>query len=349
MKKIILTIDYELFLGEKTGTVKNCMIEPTEKLASIIEKNESRMTIFWDILHYYRLLELEKNFSELGKDRNLIEEQILNLASRGHDVQLHLHPHWLDAEYENGKWNFDYKRFKLHNLSDKNNPSDINTIIGCVTFSKRLMEKLIKEVNPEYKVNTFRAGGYLIEPFVTIKEALLINEIKIDSSVCLNSFNSHGDFSFNFRSYPNKTQYKFELTPKDLVTTGSFLEVPITTVRIPALINIFFKLFRRIKYPHLENERIGVGTNEFHKSNGISYFKKIYKYFKPRINQLTTDSNFKERLDYIINKVPNYSTMIIHPKLLNQHTLKTLEKYVSTDKFRFISIQGFRTVVKKLE
>ena len=65
MKKIVLTIDYELFLGEKTGNVKNCMIEPTEKLASILEKNSSRMTVFWDILHYYRLLELEKSFSEL--------------------------------------------------------------------------------------------------------------------------------------------------------------------------------------------------------------------------------------------------------------------------------------------
>ena len=41
------------------------MIEPTKKLASILEKNGSKMTIFWDILHYYRLLELEKNYSEL--------------------------------------------------------------------------------------------------------------------------------------------------------------------------------------------------------------------------------------------------------------------------------------------
>ena len=38
-------------------------------------------------------------------------------------------------------------------------------------------------------------------------------------------------------------------------TTGSFLEIPITTVKIPALINIFFKIFRKIKYPDLESER----------------------------------------------------------------------------------------------
>ena len=117
MKEIILTIDYELFLGKETGSVKECMIEPTEKLALILEKNGSKMTVFWDILHYYRLLELENNYSELKQDRILIEEQILDLARRGHDIQLHLHPHWLDAKYENSKWNFNYERFKLHNLS----------------------------------------------------------------------------------------------------------------------------------------------------------------------------------------------------------------------------------------
>ena len=95
MKKIILTIDYELFLGPKTGNVKDCMIEPTEKLASIIEKNGSRMTVFWDILHYYQLLQLENRYPELKQDKLLIEKQILDLSRRGHDIQLHLHPHWL--------------------------------------------------------------------------------------------------------------------------------------------------------------------------------------------------------------------------------------------------------------
>ena len=139
MKEIVLTIDYELFLGKETGTVRECMIEPTKKLASILDKNESKMTIFWDILHYYRLLELEKIYSELSQDRLLIEEQILDLARRGHDIQLHLHPFWFDAKYENSKWNFNYTRFKLHSLSHENNPNDINTIIGCFSISKRLM------------------------------------------------------------------------------------------------------------------------------------------------------------------------------------------------------------------
>ena len=341
MKKIILTIDYELFLGEQTGTVKNCMIEPTEKLASIIEKNGSKMTVFWDILHYHRLLELENNYPELKRDKLLIEEQILDLTRRGHDIQLHIHPHWLDAKYENGIWNFNYKHFKLHSLSDENNPDDINTIIGCVSFSKKLMEQLVRKESPGHKVNAYRAGGYLIEPFSKIKESLLMNEIKIDSSVCPNSFNDNGIFSFDFRTYPNKTKYSFESSPKDIENTGSFLEIPITTVKILALINLFFKFLRKIKYPDLESERKGSGTGENSKPKGKNTYNKLLSLTHSRFSQLTTDSNFKERFSYLLKRIGEYSTMILHPKLLNRHTLGILEHYVSTNKIRFISIQEF--------
>jgi hypothetical protein len=341
MKNIVLTIDYELFLGGKTGSVHECMIEPTKWLSSILEKNNSKMTIFWDFLHYYRLLELEKKFSELEQDRHVIEKQILDLAKSGHDVQLHLHPHWLDANYEDGKWNFKYERFKLHDLSSDIRNHDINTITGCVSISKKLMEDLIRKVNPDYKVNAFRAGGYLIEPFDKIKDALLMNEIKIDSSVCPGSIRYNENFSFDFRYYPKKTNYNFEITPKDVLTTGQFTEIPITTVRVPAFINIFFTFLRKIKYPNLAEDRKGSGTSEYSKLSRMYIPRKLYSLTQARINQLTTDSSYKERFGYLIRKVSDYSTMIIHPKLLNNHTLNLINDYVSTNKIRFISIQDF--------
>ncbi|HSL87950.1 MAG TPA: hypothetical protein VK870_01465, partial [Ignavibacteriaceae bacterium] len=340
-KDIILTIDYELFLGESTGKVKETMIEPTQKLISILDKNGSKMTVFWDILHYYRLLELEKQYPELKKDKLLIEEQILELARKGHSIQLHLHPHWLDAEYQNNKWTFNYERFKLHNLSVENNPKDINTILGCITITKNLMEDLIRRVNPDYKVTTFRAGGYLIEPFSMLKDALAANEIKIDSSVCPDLVNDNELFSFNFKSYPNKQKYNFEFSPKDIVNTRSFTEIPITTVKIPTLINIYFSFIRRMKYPDLESERKGSGTGDYFKSNRYTDLMKLISLLRPSVRQLTTDSCFKERFSYKLKKIPDYSNMILHPKLLNSHTLRILEDYVSTNKVCFISIKDF--------
>jgi len=342
-KDIILTIDYEIFLGKNTGTVQNCMIEPTKKLASVLENDGSKMTVFWDILHYYRLLELENNFKELRKDRILIEEQILDLARKGHDIQLHLHPHWLDAEYVDCKWKFNYDRFKLHSLWNENNPSDINTIIGCISISKKLIEGLISTVNSSYKTTTFRAGGYLIEPFSEIMNALLKNDIKIDCSVSPNLFYNNRIFSFDFRSYPNSTKYRFESSPKDIEANGSFLEIPITTIRIPSFYNAFFTLLRIIKYPQLENEREGSGVGEYYVSRRFVYIKKLISVFLPSLYQLTTDNNYRERFSYILKKAPNYSTMILHPKLLNTHTLRILDEYVKEKRIRFISVQDFLT------
>jgi GT2 family glycosyltransferase len=341
IKETILTVDYELFLGMKTGSVSECLIEPTQKLASILEKNGSRMTIFWDILHYYRLLELENGYPELKQDRLLIEEQILDLVRRGHDIQLHLHTFWLDAKYENNKWNFNYDRFKLHSLSDENNPKDINTILGCVTISKKMLEETIKIVKPDYKVTTFRAGGYLIEPFDKIKDAFLKNEVKVDSSVCPQLFYDNRIFSFDFRFYPDKPKYNFELTPKDIVKAGNFIEIPITTVKIQVFTHIFLTFIRIIKYPYFESERKGISVNESFEPNRILDYKKLRSFTHFKNCQLTTDNNYKERFSYIFKKVPDYSTMILHPKLLNSHTLGIIDEYVSTNKVRFISIQDF--------
>jgi len=342
MKEIILTIDYELFFGNKTGTVNECMIEPTEKLALILEKNDSKMTVFWDVLHYYRLIQLENKFDQLRKDRTLIENQILSLVEKGHDIQMHLHPHWLDTQFIDGNWDFNYKKFRLHDLSKENNIENINTIIGCVTISKNLMENIIRKINPLYTVRSFRAGGYLIEPFKEIKEALELNKIIIDSSVLTGMYNSNGLFSYNFINYPNQCNYRFEDNLAVINETGKFIEFPIATLKISVFMNLIFTIIRRIKYPNLESKRAGTGLANVNKINKKSNLQKIIDLLtKKRVYQFTTDNNFRERFDYFFRKVPNYSVMILHPKLLNDHTLKLLDEYLSNYKIKFISLYEY--------
>jgi hypothetical protein len=349
MKKFVLTVDYELFLGDVTGTVKECMIEPMSKIASILDKNGSKMTIFWDILHYYKLLELETSFPVLRERRIWIEEQLIDMVRRGHDIQLHLHPHWLDAQYQDNKWHFIYDRFKLHSLSLENDPENINTIIGCVTIAKKLMEATIRQTYPNYKVTTFRAGGYLAEPFSAIKDALSRNDIRIDSSVCPGMHNPHHISSFDYRNYPRSLVYNFKLTPKTISETGEFTEIPISTIPLPIVINIFFKVLRRIRYPYLEKDRKGVGLADSYEDKTTSATMNLFhRLFTININQFTTDSNFKEKFNYLFKKAPSHSTMILHSKLLNNHTLKILDDYISENKFRFISIQEYLNSTRKL-
>jgi len=341
LKQIILTIDYEIFLGEQTGSVQSCMIQPTQKLSEYLSLNNSKMTVFWDILHFYKLLELENKFPKLKNDRIAIQNQIISLAKNGHDIQLHLHPHWLDAKYTEGSWKFTYNRFKLHSLSKTNDRKDINTILGCITISKNLVEKIVGDVDKNFKVFCFRAGGYLIEPFDIIKKALFENNIYIDSSVCPELENDGNIFSYNFKKYPNDTVYRFEKNISKIDKDGKFVEIPIYSIRVPFLIRLYFLLLKRIKYKSIESVKKGSGSSNS-KGKKKSRFQKV-KFFltSKKFQKLTTDNSFKEKYNYILKRAKNNSTQILHPKMLNEHMLNVLNSKLSKNEVKFISIREF--------
>ena len=342
MKTFILTIDYELFLGNETGTVEKCMIEPTFRLCDLLELNNSGMTVFWDILHYYKLRQLENDFPVLRNDRLLVDDQISFLISKGYDIQLHIHPHWLDASYTNGKWNFSYDRFNIHSLSKEDNKNDINTITGCITAGKKLMEEVIKKYYSEYCVTTYRAGGYLIEPFDELKKAFESNGIYIDSSTLPGMYRNDVNNSYRFDNYPDNIFYRFENSPSEVSDKGKFIEIPVKTIKIPVIRNLMFKLIRILRYPALEKERAGTGSGLKTESYKKSLFAKLFSLVsKPLYRELSTDNNFSERFNYMCSKVKSNSTMILHPKLLNSHTFDIIRNKLSGNEIKFISIKDF--------
>lgn len=345
-KNIILAIDYELFLGNVTGDVFSCMIQPTTELANILEVNGSKMTVFWDVLHYYRLIQLENKYKELAHDRKQIEEQILNLVQNGHDVQMHLHPHWLDAVYESNKWVFSYNRFDIHSLDKaEDNENHIDTILGCVTIAKNILEELIIPIKPDYKVTTYRAGGYLVYPFSMLSKAMKMNGIFVDSSICPNLKNYNNQFSYDHTDYPAENFYYFNREPKIRDNQGDFIEIPIKTIRLSALTNLFFTLIRKYKYPLLEENRLGTGAGAEDIRNKKSIGTKIINLlFHSRVFQLSTDNSFKEKISFLLKQSDDYSTMILHPKLLNNHTLSVLNAYTSKNKIIFSSINNYLNI-----
>ncbi len=330
MKNLYLTIDYELFFGSITGSVQECMINPTQKLIEVLEYNNSKMTVFWDILHYKKCLEYADKYSQLKDDANLLYNQVQLLITKGHDVQLHLHPHWLDAVYVGDKWIFPtYEHFSLQSLSN-------SEIEKCVETSISLMKEVISYVKPNYTVNKFRAGAYLIEPFDKLSEVFKKHGIFVDSSVCTGLFSTSTISEYDFRNYPKQQVYKFNNTPKFIDAKGAFTEYPIRSIEIGGFANLYFKFLRRLKYPKLEVGRIGTGVNSTSKiKNKKTLCEKI---FKKNISQLTTDGMFKEKFNYLINKSFDKDVMILHPKLLNQHTLHLLNEKTKSNKIKFKAI-----------
>ena len=147
--KIAFTWDYELFFGEKSGTVQQCMIQPTKDLLDIAERHQAKFTFFPDAGY---LLHAKKQEGALP-DLKMVVEQIKAWDLLGHETGLHIHPHWEDVVYENKEWKHNTSRYKLSDF----NEADVDSII----------HRYFKEVQQliSSPINSFRAGGWCVQPF----------------------------------------------------------------------------------------------------------------------------------------------------------------------------------------
>src|SRR5690554_1974022 len=168
---LILTFDYELF-GDGTGNVFTHIIEPTNTILDLCQKHGIKTTLFFEVLEYLKLKEEWEKSNTMGYTKNpikAIEHQIQQAAKDGHDIQLHIHPQWHNAKYQNGKWELDLSNWRLGNFKGEDNYGIKELISEC----KTALEELIQPVKPEYKCIGLRAGGYNIMPSAEVYSAML--------------------------------------------------------------------------------------------------------------------------------------------------------------------------------
>lgn len=181
MKQMLFTLDYELY-GDGSGDVFKHIIDPTYALLNIANKYDLKFTFFFEVIEYWRLKEEWNRGNRMGYSRNpieAIEKQIQALYSQGHDVQLHLHPQWVNAKYQKGRWNVDLSDWKLGGYLCEGEYSLVNLLIK----GKQAVEELIEPINPEYRCIALRAGGYNIQPSKEIVKAMGYSGIYVDSSI----------------------------------------------------------------------------------------------------------------------------------------------------------------------
>jgi hypothetical protein len=180
MKKLLLTLDYELF-GNGSGNVFKHIIEPTNKILDVVERHGAKLTVFFEVVEFWKLKQEWERGNHMGYDHNpteAIEQQVHDMISRGHDVQLHIHPQWVGAKWEGGAWKVDYNNWRLGSFS-----SEILTIEQLIAKGKRTLEDIIKPSFPNYECVALRAGGYNAQPSQAIVDAMQESGLKYDSSV----------------------------------------------------------------------------------------------------------------------------------------------------------------------
>lgn len=245
-KKIILSFDYELFFGDKSGTVQKTLIEPTNKILDAMEAVGFKGNFFvdWQMLKYIML----ENDTRCQKDYILLKEQLKDIIRRGHRIELHIHPHWVDAKYNgDGTWDFSiFRHYSLNSFTE----DDIQEMF---VEGKNLLTGIAREVDTEYEIIAFRAGGWAIQPFYTLRNAFKAAGIKIDSSTMQGIKITTDYSSCDFLNMPFFIDgyYRFKDSVENPVDDGEFIEVPISSVKLPFLSRVIGKLNRTFFRPVL--------------------------------------------------------------------------------------------------
>jgi hypothetical protein len=304
-KKIILTFDYELFLGKNTGTIINSVIKPTEIILDVLRQNNAKAIFFVDATW---LLFLKKNSPD---DLKTVSEQIKAIIRQGSSVELHLHPQWVKAYKKGESVFFDTDAYyKLHSFSQEE-------IMDIFKSSIDLLESITRQ-----KITCFRAGGFCIEPFEQLKQAFETFKIKYDFSSVPGVYLKNGNsFDFDFTDAPQLPYYSFQDNVKVPVLKGEFTEVPLSTYNN----NPFYRFLNNILL-RLNNDKIsGNGTGIQYELSLIS--RLVSKKLGFSKTFLTLDAMHNNVFKYILRNHFRKTPLIVcisHPKIFSGQSLMNL-------------------------
>lgn len=318
--QIHVSFDYELFFGSASGSVEKCMLEPTERLMDIAAKHHTPFIFFVDAGYLYRL----KNYLHLDAckhDYMGVSEQLRKLVSQGHEIALHIHPHWEDCRFENGAWIIDTTRYKLADFPEQ----EVISIVD--KYHEALTEITGKPCR------SYRAGGWCIQPFAPIKAALIKNGIYTDSTVYYKGYHASAAHAYDFRKAPDLAEWTFQDDPCIPDASGKFTEIAVTPDRIPPL--FYWQLYGKMRSGPGLYRPVGDGK-------WLADRKRVYRHFYSSTDHFACcDGYFASRLKPVMKKTEaqGKARMMIlsHPKSMAPYSFTALDEFIT-----FAKAQGHR-------
>jgi hypothetical protein len=332
-KNILFTFDYELFLGQKSGSAAKCCIEPTNNLIGIFDRYKIKNALFFVDTTYLLRLKENSNFNAQA-DFNKIKDQLQNLIQKGHYVFPHIHPHWLDAEYLSDINQWDLK----NDIRYRFNALNIHERKVLFQQSVQLLYEIIHPVNSTYKIDAYRAGGWCIQPFTDFIPCFEEHNITADFSVLRGAVNTSEKQYFDFSITPSKDIYHFKNNPL-IEENGKFSEYVISVLEIPKVNQFLNKILLKILW-QLKQRSIGDGVGAL-ASGGKSNSEKN-KLMEMVSLELLTDFRLPLYLKYI--DVKEYIQFISHPKMLSAYNLMIFNKFL----YKFTRRYEFETDYKNM-
>lgn len=264
MIHLVLSLDYEVF-GNGAGAVMRDVVSPTRRLLDICDRCGATMTIMFEAGEYWAFERYEERLQhDLGHSPpKAMKEQISEAIQRGHDVQLHLHPQWIDAAYEQGVWQLCNSYWRLADLpGGLGSEEQVTSIVGALHRGKRTLEDILKPVKADYECTCFRAGGFYAQPSRQIIRAMKRIGLKADSSI-IKGFRKTEPFVVDY-SHVEIDKAAWWTTDTDLAEEGTPGE-NILELSISARMEPYWKNFKMTKLQtalwRRKAERVGGGKD----------------------------------------------------------------------------------------
>jgi len=300
----IITFDYELFLGRRTGTVENSVLKPTEKVLQILLMNKAKAIFFVDAA--WLLVMKEKNVKEF----KMVAAQLKEITDAGSSVELHIHPQWFKAAYRNEQ--FILNSEEVYTIQSLPEDEILTIFLKCT--------ELLSEITGK-KPSCFRAGGWCIEPFHKLKESFRKTGIAYDFSVVAgNSIKEGKLYDYDFTKTPRLPFYRFSNTVNEQDKNGLFLEFPLSTYNSNPVYRIINKALLKIENDMIFGDGIGAKEKSFlNRLPGSLSFSK---------GMLMLDKTSSFLFRYLIKthfKKSNLLVVVSHPKIISLQSLKNLD------------------------
>jgi hypothetical protein len=224
MIECIFTLDYEIY-GNGQGSLRELVHDPAQKLIATFRR--------WNLpmVNFVEVAELER-IEERGTDPAIddVRRQLRTMYEQDHEIALHLHPQWTNAEFREGQWRVDYSEYNLCTLPRERIAQIVDD--GIAYLRGVLGDR-------KFTALSFRAGNWLLQPSERVAGVLAERGIRVDSSVFKGGMQQ--ERGLDYRAAINNGYYwKFrrDVTVSD--PEGILLEVPIYTRQVP-----FWRLITR--------------------------------------------------------------------------------------------------------
>lgn len=333
--KVLITFDHELFFGPSSGTPQRCLIEPGRALASVAAEAGAPLCFFVDAGYLVALRRHVKQHAVLQSHDAAVRRSLDDLARAGHELLLHVHPHWEDARWQDTGWQFDMARYALSAFSD----DAVTDVVGRQAEELRLHAR-------DGRIHAYRAGGWAVQPFGPIGRALLAADIRIDSTVFPGGRDLGGGVGYDFTAAPAKSVWRFDADPAIESDDGRFLEVATSAM------TVWPTYYWRRTAMMLRGKAAlrPYGDGRVRKSSAEAALRdKLTKLLRPTLYCVTLDGpkaalalpayrRAKRRGDELL-------VLLSHPKMITPYSLDCLRRLLQTIRDNGDEVVGYESFV----